>query len=97
MDFWIDFFGWGNAILFSIVAFPQIVRTLKTKNLNGVSVGVYWLLVIANIDAFIYAYLITEIPLLTKYAFGFLTGVIYLIIYYKVKIKSDNITIKSTN
>lgn len=79
--------GWGNMILFSIVAIPQIIKTLKTKLVDGVSIWMYYLIVIANIDAWFYAYLINQPPLLAKYTFGLVTGIIYIIIYHKYKKK----------
>ena len=83
MDKLIDILGWGNMILFSIVALPQIIKTIKTKTVDGVSIWMYYLIVIANIDAFFYALLIHQTPLLAKYTFGLITGLIYIYIYRK--------------
>ena len=81
----IQFTGWVNMLLFSLVTFPQIIKTLKTKKVDGVSIWVYYLLMIANIDAWFYAFLINQNPLLIKYTFGLLTSILYLLIYYKYK------------
>jgi uncharacterized protein with PQ loop repeat len=81
----IDILGWGNMLLFSIVTLPQLFKTLKTKKVEDVSVAVYWLIVIANIDAWFYAFLIHQTPLLAKYTFGLLSAIIYLVAYYKIK------------
>jgi uncharacterized protein with PQ loop repeat len=85
MNFLINITGWLNMILFSIVVVPQIIKTIKTKKIDGVSIGVYFLLVIANIDAFVYATLIQQIPLQVKYIFGLLTSLLYIFIYFKHK------------
>lgn len=77
--------GWVNMLLFSLIALPQIIKTLKLKKVEGVSISVYWIMLIANIDAGIYAILINQLPLLVKYIFGFISAIIYLIIYYKYK------------
>lgn len=79
----IDFTGWMNMFLFSVVTIPQIIKTVKTKVVSGVSVSVYYILLVANIDALIYALLINQPPLVVKYIFGLVTTIIYLYVYYK--------------
>lgn len=79
----IEITGWLNMLLFSIVTWPQIYKTLKTKTTAGVSIPVYYILVIANIDALIYALLINQPPLMVKYIFGLFTALIYIYVYYK--------------
>lgn len=79
----INITGWLNMLLFSIVTWPQIIKTLKTKEVNGVSVSVYYILAVANIDALIYALLIKQNPLVAKYIIGLTTALIYLYVYYK--------------
>lgn len=79
----IHILGWGNMLLFSLVTLPQIIKTIKTKVVDGVSIGVYYLIIIANIDAWFYAYLINQPPLIAKYTFGLISGLIYLFVYYR--------------
>lgn len=80
--------GWLNMLLFSLVTFPQIYKTIKTKTVDGVSIAVYYLIVVANIDAWIYAFLINQKPLLVKYTIGLITALTYLYVYYKYGRKS---------
>lgn len=77
--------GWANMLLFSLVALPQIIKTIRTKKVEGVSISVYWIMLLANIDAGIYAFLINQPPLLVKYIFGFVSALIYLLVFYKHK------------
>lgn len=88
----INILGWGNMLLFSLVTLPQIIKTIKTKVVDGVSIGVYYLIIIANIDAWFYAYLINQPPLLAKYTFGLISGLLYLFVYYKFGTKTNNLT-----
>lgn len=82
--------GWLNMLLFSIVTIPQILKTIKTRTVTGVSITVYYILMIANIDAFVYAYLIKQMPLMAKYGFGFLISLIYTIVYFLYKNENTN-------
>lgn len=75
--------GWLNMLLFSVVSLPQIWKTIKTKNVDGVSITPFFILAIANVDAWIYAILIHQYPLLVKYSIGLVSSLLYLFVYYK--------------
>ena len=78
--------GWTATILFSIMLIPQIFKTIKSKEIKGVSLLLFITYLIANIIALIYAYLIAEQPLIIKYFIGIITAEIYIIVfiwYYK--------------
>lgn len=79
----IEITGWLNMLLFSVVTWPQIYKTIKTKTVSGVSISVYYILIVANIDALIYALLINQPPLMVKYIFGLATALIYIYVYSK--------------
>jgi len=64
------------------------VKTIKVKDTKGVSLLLFVTYLIANVIALIYAYLITQPPLIFKYLLGIITAEIYIIIfllYYKRK------------
>ncbi len=78
--------GWVATTLFSIALIPQIVKTLKRKSTEGVSVWLFIIFLVANIIALFYALLISQLPLIIKYILGILESVFYIIvfvIYYK--------------
>jgi len=78
--------GWTATILFSVALVPQIVKTLKRKSTEGVSIWLFIIFFIANIIALIYALLIIQPPLVIKYILGILESVFYIVvfaIYYK--------------
>ncbi len=77
----IQILGWMNMGLFSIVTVPQIIKTLKTKKVDDVSIGVYFLILLANSVALAYAILINQVPLMAKYIFGFISGLLYILVY----------------
>lgn len=60
-----------------------MIKTIRTKNVEGVSIIPFWILAIANIDALIYAILISQNPLLVKYLIGLASAAIYIFIFYK--------------
>ncbi|HLC91215.1 MAG TPA: PQ-loop repeat-containing protein [Candidatus Nanoarchaeia archaeon] len=84
--------GWIATILFSIMLIPQIIKTIKLRNTNGVSLLLFITYLIANIIALVYAYLINQPPLIIKYFIGIATAEIYIIVfmwYYKRKIRKN--------
>lgn len=73
--------GWTATILFSSMLVPQMVKTLKSKNTEGVSILLFIIYLIANIIAIIYAFTISQYPLIIKYQFGIITTVFYIMIF----------------
>ncbi len=60
---------------------PQIIKTIKKKNTDGVSLFLFIIYLIANIIALIYAFMINQPPLIIKYIIGIVTTVFYIFIY----------------
>lgn len=65
--------GWIATVLFTVCYVPQIVKTIRTGKLDGLSVPMLWIQFAANCIAFEYAVLIHQDPLIIKYilAIGF--------------------------
>ena len=74
--------GWIATILFSFMIIPQMIKTLKTKNTEGISLGLFVIYLIANIIALIYAFMISQLPLIIKYEISIMTTIFYLTVYY---------------
>lgn len=84
--------GWIATIIFLIMPIPQIIKTLKCKSINDVSVKMYFLYLIGNLIALIYAFLILQPALIFKYFLSGLIAIFYLTIYYKIKrLKNDTV------
>ena len=81
----IQLLGWIATILFTIMLFPQIVKTIRLKDTKGVSLFFFFIYLIANIVALIYAFLIKEPPLVIKYELGIVVSFFYIVlfVYYK--------------
>ncbi|MBI4152517.1 PQ-loop repeat-containing protein [Candidatus Woesearchaeota archaeon] len=79
--------GWVATSLFSIMIIPQMVRTLRTRDTQGVSLLLFLIFLIANIIALIYAVLIDQGPLIIKYIIAIETTLAYIGIfaYFSVK------------
>jgi len=80
--------GWIATTLFTICYIPQIIKTLQTKTVAGLS---FWLLgisFIANIVALWYATLIHQRPLQIKYILAMLFLLFTIFAYERVLIKT---------
>ena len=83
-----DLLGWTATTLFSVCYIPQIMKTAKTKTVDGLS---FWLLSIsfvANIIALWYATLIRQAPLQLKYVLALLFLVVCIYLYLQVYFKN---------
>lgn len=76
--------GWTATALFTVCYIPQIMKTYRTKTIDGLSFRLLLISFIGNIVALCYAFMIKQPPLQIKYilAMVFLGGCIYL--YLKV-------------
>jgi uncharacterized protein with PQ loop repeat len=75
-----DTLGWTATTLFTICYIPQMIKTYRTKTVEGLSFRLLAISFVANIVAFCYATLIHQRPLQVKYTLAmlFLSGCIYL-------------------
>ena len=81
--------GWTATILFTICYVPQIMKTYKTRTVEGLSFLLLFVSFIANIIALCYAFLINQPPLQIKYVLALIfLGVtigLYLNVYFRQK------------
>jgi len=72
--------GWTATILFTVCYVPQIIKTIKSESIEGLSFLLLFISFVANIIAFVYATMIEQPPLQFKYAAGlvFLSICMYL-------------------
>ena len=81
--------GWFYTLCFAICYIPQIVKSLKTKKVNDVSVSLFILSLLGYISAIIYT--LSDIGfnliLITNYVFGAICSLLMIIIFlcYKTK------------
>lgn len=78
------FLGWLATFLFTICYIPQIIKTFKTKSVEGLSFALLFIQFVANIVALWYATLISQPPLIIKYILGILFLLICMGVYIHV-------------
>ena len=76
--------GWTATALFIVCFIPQILKTIKTRTIDGLSFRLLLISFIANIIAFAYATRIQQPPLQIKYVLSLLFLSICLYLYLKV-------------
>ena len=87
-----DILGWVATTLFTVCYIPQIIKTYKTKTVDGLSFRLLFISFIANIVALNYAILIKQPPLQIKYALALIFLGICIYLYLNVRfIKKENI------
>jgi len=82
-----DMLGWIATILFTICFIPQILKTMRTKTVDGLSFRLLVISFLANIIALCYATLIKQPPLQLKYGLALILIGICIYLYLKVFFK----------
>ena len=81
--------GWFYTLCFAICYIPQIVKSLKTKKVNDVSVSLFILSLFGYISAIIYTLSAIgfNLILITNYVFGAICSLLMIIIFlcYRTK------------
>lgn len=83
-------FGLISVLLFTFCFIPQIFCILKTKNVAGLSLWLWIMIVGGHICGLIYVIDIRDLILIASYSFGFIMSLLtlILIIYYRF-LKTD--------
>ncbi len=76
--------GWIATVLFTVCYIPQIIKTAKTKTVEGLSFLLLFLQFIGNIVALWYASLINQPPLIVKYILALVFLAVCLFLYWRV-------------
>ena len=90
MDFLnIEFFGYFAAILTTAAFLPQLIKTLKTKKAEDVSLITLIMFICGVVSWIIYGYKISSSPILLANIITFILNLLILIskIYYSKKIR----------
>ena len=74
--------GWVATVMFTVCYIPQVIKTIKSGTIDGVSISLFAIQFLANIVALIYALLIGQPALIVKYALAIaLVGLVLIVIY----------------
>jgi uncharacterized protein with PQ loop repeat len=63
-----QFLGWTATIMFTACYIPQMVKTIQSGTVDGLSVSLFVIQLAANLVALAYAILIAQPALVVKYA-----------------------------
>ena len=74
-------FGYIAAFCTAVSFLPQAVKTIKTKDTNGLSLLTYIFLFLGSLSWFIYGIVLTDVPLMgTNLLTSIFTGIILFLI-----------------
>lgn len=77
----ISLFGWIGTILFILCYIPQILNTYRTKDVTGISLGMWLVQWLAYTSCLIYAICLKSFPLMFGYSMGWLMTAWWLELY----------------
>ena len=82
-----EFFGYFAAILTTVAFLPQLIKTLKTKKADDVSLITLIMFIIGVLSWIIYGYKISSVPILLANLITFILNLLILIskIYFSKK------------
>ena len=89
---YIEFFGYFAAILTTAAFLPQLIKTLRTKKADDVSLVTLIMFISGVLSWIIYGYKISSIPILMANIITFTLNVLILIskIYYSKNLSRNN-------
>ena len=85
----IEFFGYFAAILTTAAFFPQLIKTLKTKKAEDVSLITLIMFLCGLVSWIIYGYKIASVPILVANIITFILNLFILIskVYYSKNLR----------
>ena len=88
--YFIEFLGYCAAFLTTIAFLPQAIRSWKTRDLSGISVGMYSLFTAGVGLWLIYGLIIEKWPLILANALTFLLSISILFLKVSAKTPAEN-------
>ena len=77
--------GWIATVIFSFMLVPQIVKTVRTRSLEGVSIGTHGMYLLGNVVAIVYAGMIFQWPLIIKYALAIVSALVFFVVVLSIR------------
>jgi len=81
--------GWTATALFTACYIPQIIKTYRTKTVDGLSFRLLFITFLANIIALWYATLIKQSPLQIKYILSMVFVGVCIYLYLRIYLKKN--------
>jgi uncharacterized protein with PQ loop repeat len=85
LNYMLDILGWGSFFLFAIMQVPQIITTVKTKNVKGVSVWTWIIYTIALTMSAVYLYYFNQVkpwPVIINQALSAVLSFVQVVLFY---------------
>ncbi|MFC1667629.1 SemiSWEET family transporter [Candidatus Omnitrophota bacterium] len=81
------FLGISSMLLFAFCFVPQIISILKTKNVSGISLGLWIMVVVGHLTGLFYVVSVKAPILIATYSMGFILSLttMILVIFYRAK------------
>lgn len=80
-----EILGWTATILFTFCYVPQMVKTVKSKTVVGLSFWLLGIAFIANVIALVYATMIDQSPLQVKYILGIIADGVCIYLFWRYR------------
>ena len=80
-----EIFGIISMCLFVFCFVPQIILTFKSKNVSGVSPGLWTMVVLGYFTGLIYTASLKDVVLITTYLLGLILSSVVLFGYYRFR------------
>jgi len=84
----LDFLGWGSFLLFAIMQIPQILKTIKSKNVESISVSTWIIYTIALLMSAIYLFFFNQVkpwPVIVNQLLSAFLSLVQVILYFIYK------------
>lgn len=81
----VDLLGYLGTILINIAYFPQIYKTIKSRDVSGLSPSMYIILVLSGITWCTYAVALKSIPLFLCNSINLIQAIVILVLIKKNK------------
>lgn len=79
----VDLLGYLGTLLINIAYLPQVIKTIKSENVEGLSSSMYFILIASGITWCTYAVLLENIPLLLCNSINLVQALIILVLIFK--------------
>ncbi|MFC1666539.1 lipid-A-disaccharide synthase N-terminal domain-containing protein [Candidatus Omnitrophota bacterium] len=78
-------FGVISVVLFTFCFVPQIISIIKTKNVSGLSVGLWIMVVAGHGTGLVYVMLLKDLILISSYSIGFISSLLILLLIFRYR------------
>lgn len=86
-----EILGWIGSIAFALSAIPQMFKSYKDKNSDGLAWGLLILWIVGELFSLLYVLPLNQYPMITNYIVNLIF--LFVILYYKINPTRKNKTV----